>query len=127
MHSKNIQSLQTNFFWIKTGAATADTPKIIHKLNIFDQIIFHIDKDPLHSIAAIHDKNSSGADVQIASIVSQIRRSDTLKCLAILTLVFIKWFAENKRKYSQTISTITAQIIIFDIKINTYLSLGLKL
>ena len=49
-----------------------------------------MDKDQLHSIAAIHDKNSSGADVQIAKMVNQIKRSDTLKCFAILTLVFIR-------------------------------------
>jgi len=55
-----------------------------------DQIIFHIDKDQLHSIAAIHDKNNSGADVQMAKIVNQINKSDMLKCLAILTLVLIK-------------------------------------
>jgi hypothetical protein len=35
-----------------------------------------------------------------------------LKCLAILTLVFIRWFAEKTNKYNQTISTITARIII---------------
>ena len=57
---------------------------------MFDQIIFHIDNDPLHCIAAIHDKNSSGADVHIARIVNQINKSDTLKCFAILTLVFIR-------------------------------------
>lgn len=57
---------------------------------MLDQIIFHIDNEPLHCTAAIHDKNNSGAEVQIANIVSQIKRSDTLKCLAILTLVLIK-------------------------------------
>jgi len=90
----------------------AETHKIIHRLKMFDQIIFHIDNDQLHSTAAIHDKNSSGADVQIAKIVNQIKRSDTLKCFAILTLVLIKWFAEKTRKYKPTISTITARIII---------------
>ena len=109
---RNVQSLYTNFFWINTGAARADTHKIIHKLNIFDHIIFHIDNDPLHCTAAIHDKNSSGADVQIANIVNQINKSDTLKCFAILTLVFIRWFAEKTRKYSQTINTIMANIMI---------------
>jgi len=89
-HSKKAQSLYTNFFCIKTGAAMAEIPRIIHKLNIFDQIIFHIDSDPLHCIAAIHDKNNSGAEVQMAKIVNQINKSDTLKCFAILTLVLIK-------------------------------------
>ena len=75
--------------------------------------MFHIDRDPLHCTAAIQDRNSSGADVHIANIVNQISRSDTLKCLAILTLVFIRWFAENTSKYNQTINTIIARSIIF--------------
>ena len=79
--------------------------------------MFHIDKDPLHWTAAIQDKNSSGAEVHIANIVSQIKRSDTLKCLAILTLVFIRWFAENTNKYNQTINTIIARSIIFSLLI----------
>ena len=108
---RNAQSRYTNFFWINTGAASADTQRIIHKLNIFDQIIFHIDNDQLHCTAAIHDKNNSGADVQIANIVNQINKSDTLKCLAILTLVFMRWFAEKAKKYSQIISTIIANIM----------------
>ena len=89
-HSKNAQSLCTSFFCIATGAAIADTHKIIHRLNMFDQIIFHIDRDQLHCTAAIQDRNNSGADVHMASIVNQISKSDTLKCLAILTLVLIK-------------------------------------
>ena len=111
---RNAQSLYTNFFWINTGAARADIHKIIHKLNIFDQIIFHIDSDQLHCTAAIHDKNSSGADVHIANIVNQISKSDTLKCLAILTLVFMRWFAEKARKYNQTINTIIANIMAWN-------------
>lgn len=46
--NKNAQSLYTNFFWINIGDAMAEIHKIIHKLNIFDQIIFHIDNDQLH-------------------------------------------------------------------------------
>ena len=80
---------------------------------MFDQIMFHMDKDPLHSNAAIHDKNNSGAEVHIARIVNQIKRSDTLKCFAILTLVLIKLFAENINKYSQMPSIIIAEIIVF--------------
>ncbi len=76
--------------------------------------MFHIDKDPLHSNAAIHDKNNSGAEVHIARIVSPINKSDTWKCFAILTLVLIKWFAENSNKYNQIINTNTA------ITINTF-------
>ena len=117
-HNKNAQSLCTNFFCIATGAAIAEIHRIIHRLNMFDQIIFHIDKDPLHWTAAIHDKNSSGAEVQIARIVNPISRSDTLKCFAILTLVFIRWFAENTSKYNQIISTITAKSIIMFLLIN---------
>ena len=90
---------------------------MIHKLNIFDQIMFHIERDPLHCTAAIQDRKSSGADVHIANIVSQIKRSDTLKCLAILTLVFIRWFAENTNKYNQTTNTIIARSIIICLSI----------
>ena len=91
----------------------AESHKMIHKLKIFDQIIFHIDNDPLHCMAAIHDKNNSGAEVQIAKIVNQINKSDTLKCFAILTLVLIRWFAEKTSKYKPTTNTIMARIIIF--------------
>ena len=112
-HNKNAQSLCTSFFWIATGAAIADTHKIIHRLNMLDQIIFHIDRDPLHCTAAIQDRNNSGADVHMANIVNQINKSDTLKCFAILTLVLIKWFAENTSKYNQTINTIIASNIVF--------------
>lgn len=45
--SKNNQSLSTNFFGINTGTANADIHKIIHRLKIFDQIIFQIDNDQL--------------------------------------------------------------------------------
>ena len=108
IQSKNTQSLYTNFFWIAIGVAMADIHRIIHKLKIFDQIMFHIDNDPLHWNAAIQDRKSSGADVQIAKIVSQISKSDIWKCFAILTLVLIKWFAENINKYNQIINTIIA-------------------
>jgi hypothetical protein len=90
----------------------AEIPKIIQRLNIFDQIIFHIDNDPLHCNAAIHDKNNSGAEVHIAKIVNQINKSDTLKCLAILTLVLIKWLDEKTKKYKPTINTMIARIIL---------------
>ena len=112
IQSRNAQSLYTNFFWIAIGAAIADIHKIIHKLKIFDQIMFHIDNDPLHWKAAIQDKNNSGADVQMAKIVNQISKSDMWKCLAILTLVLIKWFAEKTNKYNQIINTVIAILII---------------
>ena len=89
----------------------ADIHRMIHKLKILDQIIFPIDKEPLHCTAAIHDKNNSGAEVQMAKIVNQINKSDTLKCLAILTLVLIRWFAENTSKYNPAIRTTIAKII----------------
>jgi hypothetical protein len=117
-HSKNAQSLRTSFFWIATGAAIAETHKMIHRLNMLDQIMFQIDRDPLHWTAAIQDKNSSGAEVQMAKIVNQINKSETLKCFAILTLVLIKWFAENTNKYNQTINTIIARNIILLLVIN---------
>lgn len=44
---RNSQSLSTNFFGINTGTASADIHKIIHKLKIFDQIMFQIDSDQL--------------------------------------------------------------------------------
>lgn len=91
----------------------AETHKIIHRLKILDQIIFHMDNDQLHSIAAIHDKNNSGADVQMAKIVNHINKSDTLKCFAILTLVLIRLFAENINKYNQTTNVMIAESIVF--------------
>lgn len=45
--SKNIQSLYINFFGINIGTANAQIHKMIHKLKIFDQMMFHIDNDPL--------------------------------------------------------------------------------
>lgn len=45
--SKNIQSLYINFFGINTGTANAEIHKMIHKLKMFDQIIFQMDNDPL--------------------------------------------------------------------------------
>ena len=45
--SKNTQSLYINFLGTKIGTANAEIHKMIHKLNIFDQIIFQIDSDPL--------------------------------------------------------------------------------
>ena len=45
--SKNNQSLSTNFFGISTGTANAYIHNMIHKLKIFDQIIFQIDNDQL--------------------------------------------------------------------------------
>ena len=51
---------------------------------------FHTDNDQLQLIAAIHERNNSGADVPIARTVSPIRSADTLKYCAILTLVLIR-------------------------------------
>lgn len=47
INNKNIQSLYINFFGISTGTANADIHRMIHKLKIFDQIMFQIDSDPL--------------------------------------------------------------------------------
>jgi len=109
--NKNNPSLSTNFFGITTGIANAEIHKIIHKLNIFDQIIFQIDKDPLWFIAAIADKNNSGADVPIAKIVNQINNGDNLKNLAILTLEVTSLSAENPKRHNHTTNKIIAKII----------------
>ena len=45
--SKNTQSLYINFFGIITGTANAEIHKMIHRLKIFDQMIFQIDSDQL--------------------------------------------------------------------------------
>ena len=109
--SKNNQSLLTSFLGIRTGTANADIHKIIHRLKIFDQIIFHIDNDQLWFIAAIADRNNSGADVHIAKIVNPMNSGDNLKYLAILTLEFTNLSAENQSKNNQTINNIIARTI----------------
>lgn len=110
-NTKNSQSLLTIFFWIKIGATTALNHKINHRLNIFDQTIFPTDKDPLPFKADIADKNNSGADVQIAKIVSQINNGDSLKIFAILTLEFINLSAANQSNTNHTINKTIANII----------------
>lgn len=117
--SKNIQSLYINFFGISTGTANADIHKMIHKLKMFDQMIFHIDNDPLWFIAAIAERNNSGADVHIAKMVRPINSGDNLKYFAILTLEFTNLSAEKPNKNNQTINNIIARTIskICDIKI----------
>ena len=109
--NKNNQSLNTNFFGINTGTANADIHKIIHRLKIFDQIMFQIDNDQLWFIAAIADRNNSGADVHIAKIVSPMNSGDSLKYFAILTLEFTNLSAENQSKNNQTINNIIARTI----------------
>ena len=84
---------------------------MIHKLKIFDQMIFQIDNDPLWFIAAIVERNNSGADVHIAKIVKPINNGDNLKYLAILTLEFTSLSAENQSKNNQTINKIIARTI----------------
>ena len=119
MRMRNNQSLYTNFFWIMMGATIADNHKMNHRLNIFDQIILPTDKDQLQFRADIPDKNNSGADVHIAKTVNQINSDETLKYLAILTLVLIKWFAAYQSKVNQTRRTIMANIILFIYTIKT--------
>lgn len=75
---------------------------------MLDPITFQTDSEPLPFIAAIHDKKSSGAEVHIARTVNPIRRAETLKYCAILTLVLIRWFAEYHNKISQIIRRIIA-------------------
>ena len=118
--NKNNQSLSTNFLGINTGTAKAEIHRIIHKLKMFDQIIFQIDSDQLWFIAAIAERNNSGADVHIAKIVNPINNGDSLKYFAILTLEFTNLSAENHSKNNQTINKIIARIIIFFRIIKTY-------
>jgi len=78
---------------------------------MFDQIIFQIDNDQLSFMAAIAERNNSGADVHIAKIVRPINNGDNLKYLAILTLEFTSLSAENPNKNSQTTNRIIARTI----------------
>ena len=109
--NRNTQSLYINFFGINTGTAKAEIHKIIHRLKIFDQIIFQIDSDQLWFIAAIADKNNSGADVPIAKIVKPINNGDNLKYLAILTLDVTSLSAENPKRHNHATNKIIAKII----------------
>ena len=97
---------------MRIGATIAESPRINHRLKIFDPITFHTDNDQLQLIAAIHERNNSGADVPIARTVSPIRSADTLKYCAILTLVLIRWLAEYQSKISQIMSKTIAKNIL---------------
>jgi len=77
------------------GANIALSPRMNHKLKIFDQTIFHTDNDQLPLRADIAERNNSGADVQIARIVNPMNKGDNLKNLAILTLELISLSAAN--------------------------------
>jgi hypothetical protein len=105
------------------GATIADNHKMNHKLNIFDQIILPTDKDQFQFRADIPDKNNSGADVHIAKTVNQINSDETLKYLAILTLVLIKWFAAYHSRANQIIRTIQANIILLFYIIKTVIQI----
>jgi hypothetical protein len=94
-------------------------PNINHKLNMFDHITFHTDKEPLPLIAAIADKNNSGADVPKASTVRPINNAETFKCFAILTLELIRWLAANQSKNNHITSKINADIITCKINSKT--------
>jgi hypothetical protein len=76
--------------------------------------MFHIDRDPLHCTAAIHDKNNSGADVPIAKIVNPMNNGDNLKILATLILELINLSAENHNKNSHANSIIIAKCIVYN-------------
>ena len=112
MNTKNAQSLYTSFFWIRIGATIAESHRMNHRLKILDPITFQTDNDQLQLIAAIHERNNSGADVPIARTVSPIRSADTLKYCAILTLVLIRWLAEYQSKISQIMSKTIAKNIL---------------
>jgi hypothetical protein len=72
-------------------------------------------------MAAIAERNNSGADVHIAKIVSPINSGDNLKYFAILTLEFTSLSAENHNRNNQTINKIIARTIskICDVKITS--------
>ena len=74
-------------------------------------MIFQIDSDPLWFIAAIAERNNSGADVHIAKIVNPMNSGDNLKYFAILTLEFTNLSAENQSKNNQIINNIIARTI----------------
>lgn len=118
INTKKIQSLRTNFFWINIGATTALSHNINHKLKIFDHTIFHTDNAPFQLKADIAERNNSGAEVQIAKIVSQINNGDNLKNVAILTLEFINLSAANANHHNQANNKIIANNIIYYYNIN---------
>lgn len=95
INTRKNQSLRTSFFWIKIGATIALSPRMNHRLNMFDQTIFQTDIDQFPLSADIAERNSSGADVQIARMVKPINNGDNLKNLAILTLELISLSAAN--------------------------------
>jgi hypothetical protein len=72
------------------GETIADNHRINHKLKILDPITFQTDRDQLQLSAAIPERNSSGAEVPMASTVRPMSNADTLKYCAILILVLIK-------------------------------------
>ena len=80
---------------------------------MFDHTIFQTDNDPLQFMADIADKNSSGADVHIARIVSPMNKGDNLNILAILTLELINLSAENHNKNNHNNNMVTANIIMY--------------
>ena len=84
--------------------------------------MFQIDRDPLWFMAAIAERNNSGADVHIAKIVNPMNNGDNLKYFAILTLEFTSLSAENPNKNNQIINNIIARTIskTCDVKI-TYI------
>jgi len=111
IHSKNNQSLLTIFFFIKIGAKIALNQRMNHRLKIFDQTTFHTDNDQFQLIADIADKNNSGAEVHIASIVSPINKGDNLKNFAILTLELINLSAANHSRNNPISNKIIAKTI----------------
>lgn len=97
---------------IRIGATIALKPKINQRLNIFEPITFHTDNDQLPLIAAIADKNNSGAEVPKAITVNHISNAETFKYFAILTLVFTRWLAENAKTNNHNHNKINADIIV---------------
>lgn len=84
-------------------------------MNIFDHTIFPTDNDQLQFKADIADKNSSGADVPMASMVNPINNGDSLNIFATLTLELINLSAENHNRNNHNNNTMIAKIITFNL------------
>ena len=76
--------ISDDIFVLKLMLTKVQVDHKIHKiLKIFDQITFQIAKSLCFFFAAIIDATSSGSEVQIATIVAQIKSSETHICFAI--------------------------------------------
>ena len=65
------------------GLIIDETPNIKNVLNMFDPIMFPTTKSSFFLVAATIETINSGREVPIASIVAEIKNSDSPNCLAI--------------------------------------------